>query len=57
MNKPPVPPSVNRPNENVQNDPGKTRLMERKQQQWKQENGTFFACYRSLIPSRFHFSG
>ncbi|CAF2211967.1 unnamed protein product [Rotaria magnacalcarata] len=36
-NKPPLPPSMKQ-NDNQQNDLGKTRLMEKKQQQWKQEN-------------------
>jgi len=39
-NKPPLPPSVKQ-NDNSQNDLYKTRLMEKKQQQWKQENGKF----------------
>lgn len=43
-NKPPLPPSANRPNDNVQNDPAKNRLIEKKQQQWRQENGTYFFC-------------
>ncbi|CAF2937099.1 unnamed protein product [Rotaria sp. Silwood2] len=36
-NKPPLPPSIKQ-NDNLQNDSFKTRLMEKKQQQWKQEN-------------------
>ena len=38
--KPPIPPPVKQ-NDNTQNDVQKTRLMEKKQQQWKQENGKF----------------
>lgn len=34
-------PSVPPPNDNPQNDTTKTRLIEKKQQQWKQENGNF----------------
>ncbi len=37
-NKPPLPSSIKQ-NDNSQNDLLKTRLMEKKQQQWKQENG------------------
>ncbi|CAF3506044.1 unnamed protein product [Rotaria sp. Silwood1] len=36
-NKPPLPPSIKQ-NDNLQNDLLKTRLIEKKQQQWKQEN-------------------
>ncbi|CAF4526191.1 unnamed protein product [Rotaria socialis] len=36
-NRPPLPPSMKQ-NDNQQSDFGKTRLMEKKQQQWKQEN-------------------
>jgi hypothetical protein len=39
-NRPPLPPS-GKTNDSTQNDLYKTRLMERKQQQWKQENGNF----------------
>jgi hypothetical protein len=59
-NKPPLPPSVKQ-NDNSQNDLYKTRLMEKKQQQWKQENGKFSLSskisFRTSLfqPTKLHY--
>jgi hypothetical protein len=52
MNKPPLPPSGK-----SNDDAFKQRLIEKKQQQWKQENGTVEFSSISLFLSLLIFSG
>lgn len=52
--KPPLPPSgkgYDQSQEPSTNDPFKTRLMEKKQQQWRAENGQFFSTISLLLHS------